>query len=486
MTPKPEKLALEQRVLRFIRDNRLLTGGQKVLAAVSGGADSVCLLHILYRLREELNISLYAAHFNHQLRGADSDADAVYVADLAQKLDIPLTTEKGDVAGFQAEHRLSLEEAARELRYRFLSRTAGAIGVDRVATGHTRNDQIETILLHIIRGTGLRGLRGLQSCQALKFEGRSLTVIRPLLEIRREETEACCSELELTPCLDSSNLSFSLLRNRVRHELLPLLQSYNPGVGESLLRTARIARDDLAFLESEGDKAWQEVASRKGNTVFFDKARFKNLSPALRRQMLRKAIDGLLGTLKDIEVRHIEEVLEALGKPAGKQIILPEGLVFGIEYRRYLLGFALDESVPLPELKGSYRIKIPGKTEVPGWEIEAEIKARASLEDIPPDWMGMGEVELTACFDLENTGPVIQVGANRGDDLFQPLGMDSLKKVRDFMADARVPKAWRDRVPILSTPRQIIWVAGWRIDERVKLASQTLNVLLLKMRRKPV
>jgi tRNA(Ile)-lysidine synthase len=220
--------------------------------------------------------------------------------------------------------------------------------------------------------------------------------------------------------------------------------------------------------------------------VFFDKARFKNLSPALQRHLLRKAIDGLLGTLKDIEVRHIEEILEALGKPAGKQIILPEGLVFGIEYRRYLLGFALDESVPLPELKGSFRIQIPGKTEIPGWEIEAEIIDRASLEDIPADWMGMGEVELTACFDLEKTGTVIQVSANRLDDLFQPLGMDCLKKVGDFMADARVPKAWRDRVPILSTPRQIIWVAGWRIDERVKLASQTLNVLLLKMRRKPV
>ena len=171
---------LEQRVLQYIRENGLIHTGEKILVAVSGGPDSVSLLHILYRLQSELNISLHIAHLNHQLRGQEAESDARYVADLGRKLKIPATIENRDVSGYQAESHLSLEEAAREVRYCFLAETAQSLGMDRVAVGHTRNDQAETVLLHILRGTGTRGLRGLQPDRTLQFTGRQLTVIRPL------------------------------------------------------------------------------------------------------------------------------------------------------------------------------------------------------------------------------------------------------------------------------------------------------------------
>jgi len=481
MFSKNQKPGLEQRVLQFIQQNRLITGGQKILVAVSGGPDSVCLLYTLYRLQTELNISLHVAHLNHQLRGADSEADACYVADLARQLDIPATIEKRDVAGFQAEHRLSPEEAAREVRYRFLSQTAQAVGAAKVAVGHTRNDHVETILLHIIRGTGMRGLRGLQPCLTLRFADNTLMVVRPLLETERKETEDYCARLQIIPCLDVSNQTLSFLRNRVRRELLPLLKNYNPGIFESLLRIGRIAQDELALLDAESEKIWRELIRKKGNTVIFNKAQFLALPSALQRHLLRKGIEELLGTLKDIEARHIEEVIQALDKPAGKQIILPDGLVFSIEYDCYLMGSDLVEQIPFPELKKEYGITIPGSIEIPGWRIEAVVQPPDAL---PPAGERPGyarENRFTACFDLDKTGTMITMRARRQGDRFQPQGMSQTKKVSEFMLDARIPKAWRDRIPIICSPQGIIWVAGWRISENVKITAGTRQVLCLSL-----
>jgi tRNA(Ile)-lysidine synthase len=278
----------------------------------------------------------------------------------------------------------------------------------------------------------------------------------------------------MTPCIDASKTSLSLLRNRVRHELLPLLQKYNPGIFESLLRLGSIAEDDLAFLEAEAAWVRPQVMKKKDNTIIFDKDRFKNLAPALQRHLLRLAVEELTGTLKDIETRHIEEVLEALAKPAGRRIILPEGLVFSIEYDRYLLGRHPKEQVPFPELNSEYEIKIPGLTEIPGWTIETSLYPRESFR---PE-----EDSFTACFDKEKIGDKIKVRSRQKGDSFQPLGMERTKKVGQFMLDARIPQAWRSRIPILCTPQQVVWIAGWRLDERVKVIDDTRTILCVKMR----
>ena len=281
---------------------------------------------------------MHVAHLDHQLRGKESAGDAQYVARLAKGLGIPATIEKRNVNAYQKEHSISLEEAAREIRYNFLAEVAVAIGTDRVAVGHTLDDHAETVLLHLVRGTGTRGLRGLQPVTSWETTGKELIVVRPLLEVRREETAAYCSSHRLRPHQDATNLSLAPLRNRVRLELLPLLKSYNPQVIEALQRTAHIAGDDIEYLEKEAERLWPRVATTQGNTVVLDKKTLLGLSASMQRNLLRLAIENVGGNLKDIEERHIKELMQALHKPAGKQISLPYGLFFTIDYERYLLG----------------------------------------------------------------------------------------------------------------------------------------------------
>ncbi len=465
---------LGERVLGFIKQNQLVSGVGRLVVAVSGGPDSVCLLHILAKLQEELGVKLHIAHLNHQLRGAESEADAEYVAELSQKLGIPATIERRDVKGYQKRERLSPEEAAREVRYRFLAEVAESVGADRVAVGHTRDDHIETILMHLIRGTGTRGLRGLQAATTWQSEGKSLTVIRPLLEISHQETEDYCRRHRLMPHLDASNLSLSPLRNRIRQQLLPLLESYNPRLAETLLRTGRIASDDIDFLDEQIARLWDEIARQEEESISIDKKSFEPLPPALKRYLLRASVEKLLGSAKDIEMRHIEEMMSLTARPAGKSLNLPGGLIFSVEYGQYRLTPDSAALSPLPLLKGEFPLNIPGETKLPGWRVEVKMIDRE----------GMTEKDaFTAYLDLGKTGDKLVVRPRRRGDRFQPLGLNQPKKVGEFMIDAKVPRNWRSRIPIVCSSKQIIWLVGWRIDERAKVSEDTKQVLRLRFKR---
>ena len=472
MKRERQQPTLEQRVLRFIQEHHLVSGGEKLVVAVSGGPDSVCLLHILVNLCKELEVKLHVAHLNHQLRGAESEADAGYVANLARQLGIPATIDRQDVRGYQVQQRLSLEEAAREVRYSFLTQVARSMGANRVAVGHTMDDHIETILMHLIRGTGTRGLQGLQPSTVWQSAANSLTIVRPLLTVSHQETEDYCHHHQLMPRLDASNLSLSPLRNRIRHQLLPLLKSYNPRVTEALLRTGRIASDDIAFLDRQIAQLWDEIAQEQQNTIILDKERFDQLPSALQRYLLRASAEKLLGSAKDIETRHIEAMMSALTKPAGKRLNQPRGLIFCIEYNKYLLTLDFDSLSPFPVLETEFLLKIPGETRLPGWRIEATIISREQMSQ-------KGE-DFTAYFDLDKTGNKLVVRHRRSGDRFQPLGMSQPKKVNEFMIDAKIPQGWRQQVPIVCSPQHVVWVVGWRIDDRVKVTESTKQVLRLK------
>ncbi|MFC1894273.1 tRNA lysidine(34) synthetase TilS [Chloroflexota bacterium] len=373
MAAAKEKQPLEKRVHRFLEEHHLVSPNQGLLVAVSGGPDSVCLLHILSRLKVELSITLHLAHLNHQLRGAEADADARYVADTARQMGIPAIIEQRDVAAYQAQQRLSLEEAAREVRYNFLAEAAESIGASQVAVGHTRDDHIETILMHLIRGTGTRGLRGLQPLTEWRATSNSITITRPLIEVSREEIAGYCARHQLRPRLDTSNLSLSLLRNKIRHQLLPLLQTYNPRIAEALLRAARIASDDITFMNEQVVRMWDEVAWRQENTIVLDKERFYQLPPALQRYFLREGIERLVGNIRDIETRHIDAVMATLGKPAGRSLNLPLGLTFAVDYDRFLISRDSSSLSPFPALKGELALNIPGETQLAGWLVKATI-----------------------------------------------------------------------------------------------------------------
>jgi tRNA(Ile)-lysidine synthase len=469
-----EQPPLEQRVFDFVRQHNLLTARERLVVAVSGGADSVCLLHILVSLKKSLKIRLHIAHLNHQLRGAESGADAEYVAALARKLGIPATIERREVRGYQKQKRLSLEEAAREVRYRFLTEVAGATGARRVAVGHTQDDHIETIVMHLIRGAGTRGMRGLQPATEWPSKDGKLIVIRPLLEVSHQETEDYCRQHKLAPRLDASNLSLSPLRNRIRKQLLPLLRGYNPGIAEALLRTGRIAGDDIDFLDRETARLWNKIAQKEGEAIILDRKKLDRLPPTLKRYLLRSGAERLLGSAKDIEMRHIEEMIALLDRPAGKRLSLPGNLSFITGYNNYILTTNIAALSPLPELEGETRLNIPGQTRLPGWQVEAAIikpEERAEKDD------------FTAYFDLSKTGERLTVRARQRGDKFQPLGLSLPKKLAEFMIDARIPQTWRKNIPIVCSPEQIVWVIGWRIDERVKVTEKTRQVLRLEFKR---
>jgi len=443
--------------------------------AVSGGPDSVCLLHTLVKLREKLGIRLHVAHLNHQLRGAEAEADAQYVSDLAHHLGVPATIEQRDVRAYQAQQHVSVEEAAREVRYTFLAQVAKSIGASQAAVGHTVDDHIETILMHLIRGTGTKGLRGLKPCSRWQSAGNSLTIIRPLLQVGREETADYCRHHQLMPRVDVSNLSLSPLRNRIRHQLLPLLRSYNPGVAEALLRTGRIASDDLAFIDKEMSRIWDEVAQKQENTIILDKEKFLELPSALKRHLLRTSIERLLGDVRDIETRHIEQIMDALTKSAGKRLNLPGGLIFSIGYNQYLIGSDPAALSPFPVLGAEFPLKLPGETRLPGWRIEATIIVPEAMKD---DASG-----YKAYLDLNKAGDKMVVRSRQPGDRFQPLGMSQPKKLGEFMIDAKIPHAWRQRIPIVCSPAHILWVVGWRIDDRVRVTPATEQILCLEFNR---
>jgi len=467
---------LPRRVLRFIQGHNLVKGNELLVVGVSGGPDSVCLLHVLANLSNTLGIKLHVAHLNHMLRGAESDADADYVSALAHKLGIPATIERRDVKAYQRKHRLSVEEAAREVRYAFFSEVACSLGADAVAVGHTADDQIETILMHLVRGTGLAGLRGMQPLTTLRSPGgKELEIVRPLLETSRAETEAYCAARGLSPRSDSSNRLPDYLRNRIRSQLIPLLREYNPDIDKALLRMARAADSDLAYIEAEMSRLGDSVAREQSEGIAIDRAEFSRLQPALKRHIVSLALQRLLGELRDIESVHIESLVEALAKPAGKRLSLPKGLAFHGDYDYGLITSKKPLLSPLPVLDGEHRLNVPGETNFCGWRVRSRILKRRPEES--------GEEKMEAYFDLDVVGRKLIVRARRRGDRFQPLGMESPKKLQDFMVDAKIPRAWRDNVPLVCSPQHIIWVVGWRLDHRARLTASTKRVLCLDFER---
>jgi len=507
------KTELEPRIKDFVWRHELIPTGDMIGVAVSGGADSVCLLHILAKWRSKLDIKLHVAHLNHQLRGAESEADAKYVAELAACLDVPCTIGRRDVAAYKTEKGCSTEEAAREMRYDFLAEVAVGVGANRMAIGHTRDDQVETILMHILRGTGVSGLRGLEPCSPIPCENyrtlatsRPILAIKPLLDVTRQETMSYCQEHHLEPRSDSSNFSLAFRRNRLRLKLLPLLREYNSNVDQALLRLAGIANDDISFIEQQALGLWDEMARGEEGVIYLDKRKSLVLPLALQRQLIRLAVVRILGNTKDIEANHIEAIRGLLSKSVGKRISLPHNIIcyggyneiaIAVERPTGLFTFCHFEGVkrpkdvvqdgiseeakqsylsqqPVPLIQGRFRLRIPGETILPGWRVIVSISSAIANAVREP------QSSLVATLDLQEVGNELSVRQCQPGDSFRPLGMGVLKKLRRFMSDAKIPLPWRGYIPLVCSPRQIVWVVGWRIDDRVKVTETGREALRLE------
>lgn len=414
----------------FLEENQMLQPGDALICAVSGGADSVALLFAMYLLKDKLDIHLSAAHFNHHLRGSESDRDARFVEDFCGGLGIPLYMGEGTVVPGEK----GLEAAARDARYAFLMGLPG-----KIATAHTADDNAETVLLHLVRGTGLKGLGGISP-----VSGR---LLRPMLTVTRREVENFLQEYHLKHVEDSSNESDVFLRNRIRHEVMPLLRRENPRIGENLSRLALGLRLDEEFLEAQASAPQPGVS------------RLRQLHPAVRRRYLRLFLED--SGVREPEQSHIElaESLVFSHNPSARGDF-PGGKTIAREYDRLVL---LEESDELPER----RLACPGRTELPEAGLAAVCTPAENLENGP-------EV-----FTVVPRGQMVLRSRRSGDALRLSGGRKLLKK---RMIDCKIPSTRRGRIPVLCDDAGILGVWGFGADlDRIAKELPAATVRFVKL-----
>ncbi len=459
-------------------------GVSSLVVAVSGGPDSMALLHALLHLRDRLGLDLRGAHLDHGLRGEAGADDAAFVAAAFDDLGVPCDAERADVAAYRAAHRLSPEQAARDVRYSFLARVCREHGADAVALGHTADDQVETVLMHIARGSGLTGLRGMEACSTRPVNGAEARFVRPLLGLTRADTEAYCDALGLRPRMDESNRSPEFTRNRIRTELLPLLEELNPAIRDALLRLSTAAARELAFLDAETDRVWADAAAVRDDGVALDRRAVGRLPSALLTHLLRRAVGAVKGDLEGLHMRHVDDMTRLLGGSAGRSIDLPGNLRFHVGYDEAIIARADADLCPLPRLHGEHALTVPGETRVGEWLVEVRLVDRPSEDTLRISGEGRGKAFHNPVARL-SPGALdggLALRTRRPGDRFHPLGAPGSKKLKDFFGDARVPAAWRDRVPLLVTPKGIAWVAGWRVAEWCRVTPEDRRVVEISLR----
>ena len=485
------------RVQQFVFRHDLFASGESIVVGVSGGPDSLCLLHVLHQLQPQMGLRLHVAHLNHGLRGGDGDEDAAFVSTIAAAWGLDCTVDRVDVSVLTPRTGVAVEETARQVRYGFLAAVARRIGAVTIAVGHNADDQTETVLMHWLRGAGLAGLRGMLPATPLDSlrltpplpDGQDidgLCLVRPLLEVARRDIEAYCSEHALQPRFDRSNLDTTFYRNRLRHELLPVLETYNPKARDVLRRSATIIADDHALLQEHLQRAWRDTVVSEGTqAVEFSLKCWRALPRSLQRATLREAVRRLRRSLRDINWVHIEDALWlAREKSTGAQATLPLGLMLTIGYES--LTIATSEYQPSPPdlpLLHVRRLSLtqPGPTALPGtaWQVEVTTLSPAEL---PTGWQRNPD-RWQVFIDSVAVGGDLVLRNRVPGDRFQPLGMGGQTvTVSDFMINRKLPRNLRDRWPLLAGPEVIAWVSGYGQDRRTQVTTAARQILHVRLR----
>jgi tRNA(Ile)-lysidine synthase len=448
---------IESRVRRLMDENGCWPVEGSLLLAVSGGPDSTALALILSQLARRRAARFVLAYFDHCLRGEmASEVENEAVQGLAAKLALPLLTGSGDVRRRAKAEKLSLEEAARRARYEFLARAAREAGVSSVATGHTASDQAETVLMHVLRGAGLRGLSGMASVSPWPLPGQDdLTLVRPLLCLSRADTVAYCRASGLAPVADESNDSNAFLRNRVRDDLLPKLREYNPRVEDALVRLADAARNAL---EDATDSVAEAMVQRRKGQIGLSLTLLRSWSSARRQKTFRQALDELVGNTHGYSERHFSALERlALKGHTGDHLDLPRDLRASLSRDSLVLSAGIADTWSLPA--EPVFLTVPGEARFGPLDVSVRPSMSSGQASQPE-----ASVEVAA----EALGDSVTVRRRRPGDRFQPLGMQETKKLQDFFVDAHLPRSERDQVPVFETGRGIAWVGGLRIAEWAK------------------
>lgn len=459
---------LQHKVFSFIRKNKLLSAGQRVVVAVSGGPDSLCLLHVLRGLRRRLGITLIVAHLNHRFR-EEAKNEAAAVRSLALKWRIPYIGASIDVPRYVMQKGVSAQVGARQLRYRFLLQAARKTGASSIAVGHHYDDQVETVLLNILRGTGPDGLAGMSPVRNLG----GVSLIRPLLMVTRPEIESYCIQHGLQPFMDASNKSTRYTRNRIRLNLIPYLENhFNPRIKEALIRLSHLTALDRDYLRQVSLEKMKEIMTEQGGCYLMDLAGLHSLPEALKGRVVRLVLEHVV-PIKKINALQVERFLKlAAGARPGSRMPLPGG---GEVYRDYKM-LVISANAGWHAGKLSPRVlQVPGITPIP--ETGSVIKARIC----PPDELVWPPSAEQAYLDYDCTGERSLILRSRWPGArFHPLGMPAPVKLKKFFISQKVPRTGREIYPLVTAGEDVLWVVGLRPAHPYRVTEKTRNVLVLE------
>jgi len=475
-------IAVLTKVKKTIDEHSMLARGDRVIAAVSGGPDSVALLKILSMIADQYDISLVVAHLNHGLRKEESDREEDFVRMVGQNMGIEFISRKVDIAGLRKQGK-SEEELCRELRYDFLKQAASDYRATKIALGHHLHDQAETVLMNFLRGSGSEGLRGM-------LPVREGMIIRPLLQITRKEILAFLEKERLSFMMDSSNAQDLYLRNRIRHHLMPLLKdAFNHRVEENLARTADIMRLNDDYMEGEIEGLLDRWGVfRHDPEKKMPVPEFLKLHEALQYRLIKTLLAWTSKAGKGVGYRHVKAAVDlAKGRRGSGCLDLPGGVLLRREYD--LLIFCQKENfkasgiyvVSAPDSSERqqffYPVNVPGRVEVKeaGMNITFQIVDKMPLSFLP------GEEDRIAYMDYEAMCPPLAIRNINPGDRIQPLGMTGTKKIKSLLIDEKVPRRQRHCLPILVDRQSVLWIAGLRMSQRIGITEKTRLALKVEI-----
>lgn len=474
------QLDFENKLFRYIEKEQLIKSGDRITAAVSGGTDSTALLYGLWHLKEQNNISaeLICVHINHQLRGADSDRDEKFVIELAGKLNIPVITRKVDVKGHVKNAKISVETAARELRIRALCEIAKEKGCYLIATGHQADDNAETIMHRLLRGTGLRGLCGIRPKNAF---GDSITFIRPMLCLTRKQITDYLAEKGWKWQTDATNFDCRYRRNFIRHRLLPEIQKQcSKPVDEMLGELSQAARKFQAIVNRLSEQMYHKIGQRKTDSISLDINKFSQLHPAVKAELIYLALSNQGCPERNVTAEHYERILKLVQDTQGnKKISLPA--FFTVRKEKNNLIFEKPVMKEFQRNEFFKPVELPIGSSICCGNLTIETK----LFDAKPlkiENFKKGTVNYVEWFDFDKIAPPIVIRKRKTGDKFHPLGMPAEKRIGKFLTGRKIPSNIRDNTLIVSDREKIIWLWPVRISEKAKVAGETKKILQMQIK----
>lgn len=450
----------------------MLQPGDRVLVGVSGGPDSVALLHLLHSRQAHYGIELFVVHVNHQLR-PEAEQEAAYVEQLCKWWQIPVRLFTVNVAALAAQKGMSLEQAGHEARFACFAEAGQAWQTTKLALGHHRDDRAESLLLHLIQGCGLDGL--------VAMPPREGQLIRPLAQVSKGQLMAYCQAQGLQYFIDSTNLEPDCLRNQIRLELLPQLRRYNPQITDALLRLQETGGADAQYLEQCVAELWQQYGTAKDGQVQFPAEVFRAQHLALQRRLLRLLYRTLTGADADLRLSHVEQMRRlALGTHGSQQVSLPGGVIF---FRRYQqIGAAWVRPAATPYC---YRWDLTQPFIVEEWNCHFTVRFLDEADHFAAaDGDPQAGQVYQAALDAGKLAGVLEIRSRQPGDVLQLAGMQGHKKLKDFFIDRKVPQPQRDRIPLVVADGEIIWIPGLFVSGRVRATETTEQICLLQCFRK--